>query len=569
MSTHSIPELTQVWADAVLAARLLTAPLRPDGPRVCGVHLRARPGPVLSAWLETLRDLAGDVPFLRFSATMDPARLCDGVDLAASIAARRPVVSTGLLGRAQGGLLVIGMAERLDPPACAAIAAAIDRGEPVRFVALDEGAEPDETLPDVLSDRLQLRLDLGSVPHAQTGVRPVRDDAPPADAPAVGDAMLTLFAEVGIAAGSRSLRLPLALAGVSSAIAALDRAAEISQSHAAAAIRLTLGLSGVEAPQQIDEPQEQPQPPPQDDVPPQGDAGSEQQAEPDAATEMLVAIQQATLPLAVFFRHDGARGGPRGQAGKAGRLANDGARGRSAGHSTRPTAAAPRPDPVATLRVAAPWQKLRGRRADGALSVRKDDFRYRRCKQPSQSTTIFAVDASGSTALDRLGEAKGAVELLLAESYVRRDQVALLAFRGGEAQLLLEPTRSLVRAKRQLGGLPGGGATPLASAILKSMELAKGESRKGHSPLVVLMTDGSANVTLTGDRNREAAMKDAQDAAARFAASGFDAVVVDIARRDRPEVRDLARRMGADYCRLPRTDAAGVSKAVSARLHAR
>ena len=114
-----------------------------------------------------------------------------------------------------------------------------------------------------------------------------------------------------------------------------------------------------------------------------------------------------------------------------------------------------------SLRAAAPWQPIRRRErtavADHRIEVRADDLRVTQFKQRTRTTTIFVVDAPGSTALNRLAEAKGAVELVLADCYVRRDRVALLAFRGGGAELLLPPTRSLVRAKRSLAGLPGGG----------------------------------------------------------------------------------------------------------------
>ena len=106
------------------------------------------------------------------------------------------------------------------------------------------------------------------------------------------------------------------------------------------------------------------------------------------------------------------------------------------------------------------------------------------------------MDASGSSALHRLAEAKGAIELLLASCYVRRDRVALVAFRGQSAELLLPPTRSLVRAKRSLASLPGGGGTPLAAGIDVSLLLADAVQRRGGTPTIVLLTDGRANVCL-------------------------------------------------------------------------
>ena len=129
------------------------------------------------------------------------------------------------------------------------------------------------------------------------------------------------------------------------------------------------------------------------------------------------------------------------------------------------------------------------------------------------------VDASGSAALNRLGEAKGAVELLLAECYARRDQVALLAFRGRAAELLLPPTSSLVRAKRSLSALPGGGGTPLAAGLDAALAAAAAERRRGRTPTVVLLTDGRANVARDGAGDRARAEADAL-AAARARARG-------------------------------------------------
>jgi magnesium chelatase subunit D len=160
---------------------------------------------------------------------------------------------------------------------------------------------------------------------------------------------------------------------------------------------------------------------------------------------------------------------------------------------------------VETLRAAAPWQPLRRREAGAAptrVQVRRDDFRITRFKQRNESAAIFVVDASGSAALHRLAEAKGAVELLLADCYTRRDHVALIAFRNKTAELLLPPTRSLTRAKNSIMGLPGGGGTPLAAGLDAALALAEAVKRRGQSPAVVLLTDGRANIARDGTPGR-------------------------------------------------------------------
>jgi hypothetical protein len=128
-------------------------------------------------------------------------------------------------------------------------------------------------------------------------------------------------------------------------------------------------------------------------------------------------------------------------------------------------------DLIGTLRAAAPWQPLRRRTAvvERRVHIRTSDIRLRRFQEATDRLIVFTVDASGSAALARLAEAKGAVELMLGEAYARRDHVALIAFRGTEAELLLPPTRSLVRTKRALTALPGGGGTPLAAGLQAAM----------------------------------------------------------------------------------------------------
>jgi len=227
---------------------------------------------------------------------------------------------------------------------------------------------------------------------------------------------------------------------------------------------------------------------------------------------------------------------------------------------------------IDTLRAAAPWQPLRRRERPAAAQrviVQPADFRVVRLRQRSETTTIFTVDASGSAALHRLAEAKGAVELLLADCYVRRDRVAVVAFRGRGAEVLLAPTRSLVRARRELAALPGGGGTPLAAGLDAAAELALATRRRGGTPVVVVLTDGRANVARDGAGGRAQADRDARASARRLRAEGVLALLIDTGAQAQPLAREIAREMGAGYLPLPRADARGVSQAVQAATRPR
>jgi magnesium chelatase subunit D len=232
---------------------------------------------------------------------------------------------------------------------------------------------------------------------------------------------------------------------------------------------------------------------------------------------------------------------------------------------------------VETLRAAAPWQKLRRDlaapidpgTATRRIAVQREDFRITRYEQRTETTIIFVVDASRSSAISRLAEAKGAVEMLLADCYARRDRVAVLAFRGRGAELLLPPTRSLVRAKRELAGLPGGGGTPLAAGLDAATLLADAARRRGETPTIVLLTDGRANVARDGTPGRERAEADARAAGRALRAAGLTALLVDTAPRPQILARQFAAEMGARYVPLPYANAATLSGAVRATTDAR
>jgi len=259
-------------------------------------------------------------------------------------------------------------------------------------------------------------------------------------------------------------------------------------------------------------------------------------------------------------------------SGSAGAAQKNALRGRPVGARKGEPRAGQRINVLETLRAAAPWQKLR--RSALALAsasapvmtprivVRKEDFHVTRFRQLGQTTTVFVVDASGSSALNRLAEAKGAVELLLADCYVRRDSVAVLAFRGKVAEVLLPPTRSLVRAKRSLAGLPGGGGTPLATAIDAAAALAGHIKRKGETPIVVLLTDGKANIARDGSAGRGPAASDALAAATQLRSIGVSVLLVDTSPQPQNSAEQLAVAMGAQYLALPYGGAQSLNQAV-------
>jgi magnesium chelatase subunit D len=147
---------------------------------------------------------------------------------------------------------------------------------------------------------------------------------------------------------------------------------------------------------------------------------------------------------------------------------------------------------------------------------------------------------------------------LLAKAYVSRTRVALIAFAGAEASVLLPPTRSLTRAKRQLSDLAGGGGTPLASAIDAALVLALSERAKDRAPRLVFLTDGRANLGRGGAPGRPLAEAQALEAAAQVRNASVASIFMDTSPRPQPNGNRFARAMGGLYAPLPYVDASAV-----------
>jgi magnesium chelatase subunit D len=179
------------------------------------------------------------------------------------------------------------------------------------------------------------------------------------------------------------------------------------------------------------------------------------------------------------------------------------ARGRYAGASVEPERGTRSVALDATLRAAAPRisKGFDSGNLDAAsletAGLTAEDLRFKRFRSRAGTLFIFLLDASGSMALNRIGQAKGALAHLLRRSYVARDRVSLVSFRGRGAELLLAPSSSVMRARRLLEEMSVGGASPLAAGLSRSLEVARRASDAGARRIrLVVFTDGRANVSL-------------------------------------------------------------------------
>ena len=497
-------------------------------------------------------------PARRIPVNVDDDRLLGGIDLIATLASGTAVLRSGLLAEADGGVIVLPMAERLPEATAAKIAAAIDGGAALLMVVQDDGIEAEERPPEALAERCAFWIDLTSARGPAIDWQgPDRDRDRPNGGVETDDRFLHAIAATGSALGIESARAQHFALRAARAAALLAGRDQLTDEDVALAARMVLGPRATQMPGTM------PDAPPER---PETELGEErsQNQEPKPLEDVVLEAALAALPKDVLAQlaAGGSRQRKASRANGAGERRKSAARGRPLGARAGMPGGGKRLALIDTLRAAAPWQRLRGR--DGRIEIRRDDLRIRRFETRAEALTIFAVDASGSAALARRAEAKGAVELLLAEAYVKRTQVALVAFRGTEAELLLPPTRSLARARRSLAELPGGGGTPLAAGLNAARELAEAARARGRTPFVVVLTDGRPNIALDGSAVRARAEADATSAAKAIGLARIAAAFVDISARPRPEGATLAAAMGAHYLPLPRADAATMHAAVRA-----
>lgn len=565
-------------------------------PRLRGIAVGAPAGAGKSSLARGMRDLlcTGErsVPFVELPLGVDEAGLLGGLDIEATLRAGRRVARAGALARADGGILYADQVNLLPDAIINPLIAAIDTGEvrlereglsiqaPARFVFIGS-YDPAEGLPRRhLLDRLGLLLVLPRAMNEQARAEVVRRNLDPAATQAYADDLDLLRGLVQAAREQlpqvriedeqiEQLVAMAALCGVEGhradafavyaacAAAALGLRDHVEQEDLELAVRLVILPRATRLPPPPEPPPDEEPPPP----PPPSDAESDTAdapPEPPSEDELTIPPEQVLSALAaelpVELEQLPFRALRRGKTGSRGTVA--GKRGRHI-RSIPGDPRRGRIDVSATLRAAAPFQPLRRAQADANVAsarvlLRGDDLRIKQYRSKAGALFLFAVDASGSMALHRMRQAKGAVHALLQRAYVHRDRVALLAFRGQNAELLLPPSQSVELARRALDLLPTGGGTPLAAALLAAIEVARQARARGiMQTVLVLLTDGRANVGLRV--GREGVADELQTIGRAVAAAGIQTIVVDTQRTylSRGEARKLAEWLDGEYVYLP------------------
>ena len=565
------------------------------------------------------RELASDTLELPLNITED--RLLGGLDLERTIATGRREIAAGLLAQANGRVLYVNDINLLDSNTATHVAHALDSSQvhlereglsaihdaDFMFVGTFNSAEGDAS--SLLRDRVGLivdsRTECSADENAEIIARAFQFDKDPfnfADDFAFETARLKSdieaararlpgvrvsknqvrqISQIGMRLGVEGNRADVFALKAARASAALAGRDAVTEDDLVAAIQLVLVPRATTLPSPSEETKEQA--PDLEEANHREAGDGDRDSIPGAIEDLIIQAIDAQLPKDLLSPAQRiarpARTGKRIKASTSirGRYV------RSAINRTRDARVAI----DATLRAAAPFQLFRRAQGDlnrkwssGAEAIKDamaparvkidaGDLRFKEFKKRSGILFIFAVDASGSMALNRIAQAKGALTRLLQQAYLHRDKVALITFRGEKSDVLLAPTRSVELAKQLVDGLPAGGGTPLSAGIVKTIELARLARLRGTSrAMLVLFTDGRANVGLgegRASRTASTILDELRRLGALLGSEEISTVVVDTKSRfvSSGDGEALARILGARYFYLPRADAGAVYDAIA------
>ncbi len=204
------------------------------------------------------------------------------------------------------------------------------------------------------------------------------------------------------------------------------------------------------------------------------------------------------------------------------------------------------------------------------LKICPADLRKKLYLHPRRTLIVFVVDSSDSMGDDRtyarIKMAKGVVLAILGHAYKKRHRVGLVVFREEAASVALPPTTSLALAQRRLRTLPTGGATPFAHGLMLAWRLIQTERRKEQDcrPMLVILSDGEANVPYDPQRNPTEVMAELMEIATRIGADGISSLCIDSRplRSPAPEMRELAAALGGTYRHISRLSGSAMVQAV-------